>query len=206
MLYKLVCAGSLALLMSTVGALACKGPEILYDDTFDSQDSSWGQYDGMEFKDGALTVKPAAGGNYRLQNEASLYDDFDVCVDLVQKNPDPANAFGGIIFWAADYENYYVFVVAANGYVELLRLQRNKWLTPLPWTKLEDTIKPGAEVNQLRVVAKGRDVTLFVNDKEVRKIKGQPPQGGSKLGLYSELTNKIEGEFVYDNFVVTNVP
>ena len=206
MLKKLMFAGSLALLMSTAGALACKGTEVLYEDMFDSQDSSWGQYDGMEFKDGALTVKPAINGNYQLQNEASLYDDFDVCVDLVQKNPDPANAFGGIIFWAADYDNYYAFVVATNGYVELLRLQRKKWLTPLPWTKIEGVINPGTAVNSLRVVAKGREATLFVNDKEVRKIKGQPPQGGGKLGIYAEFTSKIEGEFVYDNFVVTNVP
>ncbi len=39
------------------------------------------------------------------------------------------------------------------------------------------------QINNLRVVTKGRQATAYINDKEVVTINGQPPQGGGCVGI-----------------------
>ena len=198
-------AGTIALLASTAGATACQGANVLYSDDFVSADPAWGEYEKQKIEEGVLRLLPDTNGGFAVQNQTGFFEDFDVCVDLVQKNEDPTTGYAGILFWGVDYDNFYTLDVATNGYVRVSRKQNQRWLTPVSWTQTENIIKPGTEVNQLRIVAKGNEATLFVNGKEVKSFKGQPPQGGSLIGVYAASPKESTGIYDFDNFKVTAV-
>ena len=193
-----------AIVSAGVGpALACEGSTVLFEDDFSFRDPAWGNYDGTIIADGALTIEVNQGGGYTLLNQASLYEDFDVCVDLVQHNDDPTNAWASIAFWGLDYENYYTFDVATNGYIKVSRLQNNRWLSPVDWTLTEGVVGQGEQVNHLRVVGQGNVATVFVNGQQVAKFRGQPPQGGSLLGIYGAASTTAGATYDFTNFKVT---
>lgn len=195
----------LALLASTAGAAACQGQNALYSDDFATADPAWGEYDTQKIEEGVLRLLPDANGGLAIENQTGFFEDFDVCVDLVQKNEDPTTGYAGILFWGIDYDNFYTMDVATNGYIRVSRKQNQRWLTPVSWTPTENIVKPGAEVNQVRVVAKGAEATLFVNGKEVRSFKGQPPKGGGLIGVYAASPKESKGIYDFDNFNVTAV-
>ena len=90
-------------------------------------------------------MNPAGG--YTLLNQASLYTDFDACIDVVQHNDDPDGGWGSLAFWGVDYENFYTLDVTTSGYVKVSRLQSNRWLSPVDWTLTEGVVNPGTATN-----------------------------------------------------------
>ena len=59
----------------------------------------------------------------------------------------------------------------------------NRYLLPVAWRQ-SDAIKKGEGVeNQVKVVTKGNNATIFINGKEVIALNGQPPEGGSLIGF-----------------------
>lgn len=184
-------------------ALACEGTSVLFEDDFSFRDPAWGNYDGTTIEGGTLSIEVNQGGGYTLLNQSGLYQDFDVCVDLVQHNDDPSNAWASIAFWGQDYENYYTFDVATNGYIKVSRLQNNRWLSPVEWTLTEGVVNAGEEANHLRVVGQGNVATVFVNGQQVAKFRGQPPEGGSLIGIYGAASTTSGATYDFTGFKVT---
>ena len=57
------------------------------------------------------------------------------------------------------------------------------WLYPGAWHE-EGALKKGEGAeNQVKVVTKGNQATIFINGKEVVSFPGQPPEGGSLIGF-----------------------
>lgn len=199
-----ICVGALGFLALTGAAAACNGQTVLYEDDFTSADPAWGDYDGQKIAGGKLTVSPAQYAGYAIQNQTGFFTDFDVCVDVVQKNSDPTTGYAGILFWGTDYDNFYTFDVATNGYVRVSRKQNTRWLTPVAWVTVPG-VKAGTDVNQVRVVVVGNQATLFVNGAQAAAFKGQPPQGGGLIGVYAASPKDSTGIYDFDNFKVTDV-
>ena len=196
-------AASIALLLTAAPALACGGSQTLFEDDFSFGDSNWGNYEGTTFENGLMTIAVEAGRLYALQNQAGLYDDFDVCIDVYQRTEDPETGWASLMFWGVDYSNYYTLDVATNGYVKVSRYQNSRWLSPMEWTLTEGVVNAGEELNQLRVVAVGNVATVFVNGRQVGQIRGQPPEGGSLLGVYGQGSDNAPASFDFDNFKIT---
>ncbi len=97
---------------------------------------------------------------------------------------------GGLAFWAVDPNNGYLFLVSPLGTFAIFRnvftrkpqVEFNR-ITIIDWTKTP-TIKPGLnQVNTLRVVTKGNQVTFYVNGARLTAITGEPPPHGGEIGL-----------------------
>lgn len=168
-------------------ASACGTGEILFEDRLQPPDVSWG-FTGEDpsrsfTPDGvSWTVEP----NIVLTrfNEASLYEDFELCVDAKIVYPEDSDGWIGLAFWGVDKENtYYISLFPAAGEFAGFRVQNNKFLKPVPYTKAGSIKTESGAVNQLSIAVKGNQVTVTVNDTKVTEFKGIPPKGGGLVGI-----------------------
>jgi len=201
--YLAAAAAASLLVLAAAPAVACTGTTVLFEDDFSFADPAWGNYEWARIADGKMTIQVDPGLGYSLLNQTSLYVDFDVCIDVVQHNTDPSTAWASLIFWGLDYQNYYALEVAGNGYVKVTRLQNNRVLSPVDWTLTEGVVNPGEEVNRLRVRAIGNIAQVFVNGQQVAQFRGQPPEGGGLIGIYSLAPADAAASYDFSNLRIT---
>ncbi|MBV8376751.1 MAG: substrate-binding domain-containing protein, partial [Verrucomicrobia bacterium] len=159
------------------------GGDILYQDDFTNLDPGWGTPgDILSVKEGKLILKPALNTTQSVLNQANVFNDADIQLEVSLSSGDPIVA-GGLIFWAKDYSDFYCLCINARGSFKISHYVTDRWLIPVGWT-VSDAIHRGVGMaNKLRVVTKGRQATAFINDQQVITINGQPPQGGGCVGI-----------------------
>jgi len=198
-------AAALLLVVNVSSGLACEGSKTLFEDTFDRLDPTWGVEDESFFvQNGQLHILPSPDQAYYAFNNSGYYDDVDYCVDVIAVNADLAgDSYAGEIFWGIDKDNYYSFLITADGYAAVFRRQKGKTLSQVDWEQLS-AIKTGADaVNQLRVVTKGNQATLYVNGTEFRTITGQPPEDGWQFGVRAASPKNSKATYGFDNVKLT---
>lgn len=197
--------GAAAVLFTASTALACEGKNLLFEDEFEQYESAWGAPNKeRDVKDGRLVMTPEAGYTAWATNSAGLYDDMDLCVDLaIDKPSDPPNSYGGVMFWHEDNDNFYMFVLAANGEAEVRRLQKGRWLTQVDWEKAEGAKTGKGETNTLRVVTKGKVASYYVNGKLFAEGKGAPPDSGQLIGVIASSPKKGNVGYAFQHLKIT---
>jgi hypothetical protein len=109
----------------------------------------------------------------------------------------------GLVFWAKDYDEYYAVLINAQGWFGVQRHVSNRYLLPVAWRE-SDTIKKGEGVeNQVKVVTKGKQATVFINGKEVITLNGQPPEGGSLIGFKAASGPEGANTVAFSNLIVS---
>jgi glucose/mannose transport system substrate-binding protein len=157
--------------------------EVLYEDDFTKLDPSWGAIsENLSLKDGKLTLKPSLNTTRSVLNQANVFDDAEITVEVTLSVGD-TNVPGGLIFWAKDYGSFYCLCINASGYFKISRYVIDRWLDPVSWTANEAINQGVGQVNKLRVATKGRQAIAYINDKQVATFDGQPPRGGGCIGI-----------------------
>ena len=199
-----ICAfAAVLLLLHPVGTIL--GGDVLYEDDFTNLDPSWGTPgDILSVKDGKLVLKPALNTTQSVLNQANVFEDADIEVEVTLSSGDPVVA-GGLIFWAKDYSNFYCLCIDANGSFKISHFVTDRWLTPVGWTESDAVNKGLGQVNKLRVVAKGRQATAFINDKQVITMTGQPPLGGGCVGISGSSDLDRQSTWQFSNLRVTGL-
>jgi len=186
---------------------ACTGIRVLLQDNFQIMTTNWGgANDNVALKNGAMTVSPSLGANYIVLNQGNLFTDMTACVDvaIVQGGPQMVHTFGGIAFWAADINNLYNFVLGPSGTYSIARYVDGRIINIAGFTG-DPAIKAGLnQVNHLRVVTRGNQATLFVNDKQIAVISGQPPQGGGEIGFMALSGPATRDVYAFSHLKITN--
>jgi hypothetical protein len=189
-------------------AQACQGTTVLVDERFDSFGSTWGEPTADVYTEaGRLTIKlPAATINWAINQTSPQYD-IDACVNTTwTEGADPNKTWSGLVFWYKDAQNFYVHGVSPLGTTAVWRLHRNRWLQQVQWVDTKEVRTGVGAFNSLRVVTKGKIATLYVNDVEIRQLKGHPPPSGQILGLLAENLSDAGGPLMvhtFDDFRVT---
>ncbi len=198
---------SVALLLAGAGsALAvCPGPNVLYQDSFDQLQPTWGQPSAtVKVDKGALVLSPAVGSYVWIVNNAGIYDDVDMCVTVTTvTGVDPTQAKAGPIFWYQDVNNFYVFEIAPNGKASVWRRQRGKWLVQVDWQDAASANKGDGTSNEMRVTTVGDDATFYVNGTEFKKLSGSAPDNGKQIGLFAGSPDKDAAVFSFDDLKAT---
>lgn len=186
-------------------AVACQGTTILFQDSFDRLQPTWGPAsDSFRVVDSQLEVTPAADSYHWTANSANLFDDIDMCVTMTTIDEvDPVEAKAGLIFWYVDVNNFYVFELAPNGMASVWRRQRGKWLAQVDWRAAEGANKGSGAINELRVTTLGSNATFYVNGKEFEQLQGSPPESGQQIGLFAASPPSGPARFGFDNLKVT---
>jgi hypothetical protein len=191
-------------------ALACEG-EVLFEDDFSAAKPGWPQSEGVAVENGRLVMTVEANQAATLVSEAGQYAKFELCAELRQEVSDPRTGWGGLVFWAADDNNYFLFEVATNGYAALSQKSYGTWFHGLVVKSTQGVVKPGPLPNRLRVVTGTSSLfpmaRFFVNDTEVftyvsRNTTGSP----KKIGVAGNAPKDRKALFRFDDIKVTKAP
>jgi hypothetical protein len=205
---KIAAVAAAAVLLMSVGAgaaLACKGSTVLYEDNFQTFDPTWGiSSENIYVENGALIISPSADRIWSALNQTNVYTDMDFCVTYTMvQGANVNNSFGGVVFWGYDTQNYYTLDLTNDGYLQVSRKVGNRWLSPVSWRQ-SATIKAGlGQPNLIRVVTKGNNATIYINDQEAVSFTGQPPEGGGVIGLTGTSAADDRGVFRYQGLKIT---
>ncbi len=199
-LTALVMALAMVLLMVTAGLAA----KVLYEDKFTSLDPSWAAPSPtIDAKDGKLTITPDKGMTNTYLNQANfLPDDIEADYTLAFVKADDPTYGSGLLFWASGYDSWYSILINANGWFAVQRLVSGHYLLPVAWRE-DPSIKKGVGAeNQVKVVTKGNQATLFINGKQIVSVSGQPPQGGQLIGFKVASGSQGQNSVAFSNFQV----
>ncbi|MEE8579501.1 MAG: hypothetical protein V3S78_06065, partial [Hyphomicrobium sp.] len=131
-----------------------------------------------------------------------------VTISMPEATTEVSRSYAGLLFWLEDKNNFYEAVISPNGLFTVARKIRGKLVeaAPVPWTK-SDALKlaPG-EKNTLRVTLEGQMVVVRINDSEVARFRGQPPDGPSNIGLVAASSPDVSNTWHLSELKVTNVP
>ena len=135
----------LAALLLLLSILRAETGEILYEDKFTNLDPSWGMPgERLSVEDGKLTLKPAPDTTQSVLNQANVFTDADINVDIILPAGD-VSVPGGLIFWAKDLRNFYCLCIDAAGYFKISRYVTDRWLQPVGWIE-NAAVKKGIAV------------------------------------------------------------
>ena len=188
------------------GALAaCQGTSILYQDSFDRLQPTWGEAtDSFKVVNGQLVVSPTPDTYFWTGNSANLYDDIDMCVTMTTiAGIEPTESKGGLVFWYVDVNNFYVFELAPNGKASVWRRQRGKWLVQVNWKDAQGANLGDGAINELRVTTVGSQATFDVNGSQFEQLTGSPPDNGQQIGVFAASPPSAAASFGFDNLKVT---
>jgi hypothetical protein len=195
---------TLVVLIAAMGAgdpaVACGSGKLLTSDTFDTLRSEWGSEDAfMKLKSGEMVIAEQEKA-YSIY-ASPTYRDVDYCASVkLLESSDVSSSYGGLMFWARDSDHYFTFQITLDGYATVYEFNND-------WTSLIDdrkfaAIKSGVgAVNQLRVVTKGRNATLYVNDQKFDSITVKNAPGTQRIGFTVEAPEDSGGKatFAFDN-------
>jgi hypothetical protein len=201
-------AASVAMLLAGPALAACDAPTVLFADSFDKLQPTWGEAtDTLKVADGRLVVSPPAEQYFWAPNTAGLYDDIDLCVNVTTvTGVDPVDAKVGVVFWYVDVNNFYVFEIAPNGKASVWRRQRGKWLSQVNWQNAEGANQGDGAVNALEVQTAGSQATLSVNGTQFKQLTGSAPDNGQQIGILAVSPAKGAATFAFDDLKVVLPP
>ncbi len=112
------------------------------------------------------------------------------------------NNGSGLVFWGKDDNDWYEMMTSPNGWFAVEHQLSGRRLYPVAWYE-EGALKKGEGAeNQVKVVTKGNQATIFINGKEVVSFPGQPPEGGSLIGFAGSSGAAGQNSVAFSNFQV----
>jgi hypothetical protein len=195
-------------LVAGTHALACQGKSVVFEDTFKDDLGGWEEDKNIKIGGGSMqvTLTQAANSNKEL-NTSFLVKDADICVEGTFPQDTTGSPGFGIMFWAVDYRNFYMFQVSMAGKAYLFRYATDRWVTiysvDTPLVK-----KEAGATNMIRVTFKDQVISTYVNGTKVRDIRGQKPRDETAFGVYAEVTKEgvasASPVMTFKNFKVTS--
>jgi hypothetical protein len=197
-------------LVQSVQAFAGCAGKVLLQSNFQASDTKWPiastPWADQDVHDGALTLKYRKNVASQLLYSGDVFDDVQICVNVkLLESVAAEKEYASVVFWAKDYNSYYVLWFDPSGEVGVLRKAGGRWLYPMP-PQTDVAIHKGVgQTNTLRVVLHGNDADLYINEHHVGSITGQPVAGGSQVGLRAEgaLPNHTNTVWEFSNYVVS---
>jgi tetratricopeptide (TPR) repeat protein len=181
-----------------------KRSQVLYEDNFTTLDPAWGApSSNLSVKDGKLIVQPSINSGFVALRQADFFNDIDATIKVSMAKSDDPSWGGGLVFWAKDKSNYYALLVSGNGQFSVRRYINDRALAPVDWRENASIKKGIGQVNELRIVTKGNQATAYINDMEVIAFNGQPPNGGSLIGVKGSSAEKSQIVWEFSGLKVT---
>ena len=194
----------IAAIVVATPAFACKGGQELFSDDFSAPDSAWRSHDDFSIFAGRMRLRPPAGAGALIVYEGGSFRDADICVDVtIPESRNQKAVHGGLIFWSANREEFYVFEITADGRAAVSRRHDGKWSSLVPF-KRADGFKPGgAAATMLRLTLKGNNGAAYVNDEAFSAFTGQPPRDGGLIGFFGRSEPYVANIWTFANLKIT---
>ncbi|HUJ37509.1 MAG TPA: hypothetical protein VLW88_07505 [Hyphomicrobium sp.] len=202
---------ALGLLLAVSPAGACGGQSVYLDSAFRTGPTGWGDADAQfQVAGSEATIAPLAGMQSARWDAGLFVGDADACATLTMPASagDGARTYAGLLFWLTGKDDFYEFVVAANGFFSIARKVKGVLVAapPVPWTRTE-ALKLGAGAkNTLELTLEGESLTARINGVEVARLRGQAPEVPSHIGLVAASPPDATNSWALSALKVTNVP
>jgi DNA-binding beta-propeller fold protein YncE len=188
--------------ITTPDATAC-----LRDD-FDDPTSGWQVYtydDGqVGYEDGEYHVWAEPENWIYWSRRGGTYRDFDVRVKARALGRNVDGAFS-IAFRYVDGDNFYLFSVSPSaGEYKLEKQVNDEWVTVHDWTS-SPHINLGLARNELRVLAQGSNISLYVNDRHLMDVHDTSFAEGQIALAAWNFENRQGTHVHFDNFQVCDL-
>jgi hypothetical protein len=191
-------------LLAANAAIACQGKTVLFEDKFEDDSGGWDPDKSVTFENSAMIIRVAKDDQARQErNAAFALRDADICVEAAFPTTETDNVVG-LVFWAPDYMNHYLFQIASAGTAALYRKVNGKW-TAIHSQDMDAVKKTPGVSNLLRVTLKGNLISMYVNGVKYRDQRAQSPTTETFFGVFGgrEKTGD-ERKFTFKNFKATS--
>jgi hypothetical protein len=201
---------AMAALFASTPALACTGATVQMAGDFQKGPQGWGEPDAQFQLQGAAAVFTAQAGTQTARwNAGSKLDNLDACVTIAMPaaTADASRSYAGMLFWVTDKDNFYEAVISPNGMFTIARKVAGRIVPtpPVNWLQAAALKLGPSERNTLRVTIEGQNVVVRINDVEVARLRGQPPDGPSHIGLVASSAPAAVDTWHMTDFKVTDV-
>lgn len=175
--------------------------ELLYVSSFDAFLDEWEQAPGRnsaEIANSALNISLSVDNAGVYAPTIFNFDDFDLTVKTITNDGPLDNGFG-VIFREQDRDNHYLFLISADGYYRLERVQDGERIELSTWIDTPVINQGLGAENNIRVVSEGNRMRFFINGEQMSLC---PADEGS-VSTYSLgecLSGKLVDEFIDDTF------
>jgi hypothetical protein len=182
---------------ATIAAEACEGQAgaSVFEDDFSDDSGGWlmsPNYIVWKPKEMDITLDAKNAGETSLVGGFNA-NDGDYCVEgIIPKPQDAAASISlAVVFWAADYSNYYDAQLGSDGKLSLYRRLNGNWASVVTDVPAPSYKADADAVNALRVLAKNNKISIFVNGASVKVVRAQTPQGQLRFGAGAYLGGKV---------------
>jgi len=131
------------------------------------------------------------------------YADFIVEVDATQISGPDNNAYGVILRYGLQSDEFYAFLISGDGYhaftVDGVNHSDPEFLAD--WTE-SSAINKGAQTNRLKVVAVGTSMKYYVNDQLLGEVQ-DARFGTGTLGFFAGTVDEGNLQVAFDNLRVS---
>lgn len=191
-----IAGGAMLLAVLIFGTGPGLGAKLFFEDKFTELDPAWGLASAVvAVQDGRLVVSPEIGQSETVLNQGVLVpNDMEARLSMSFVKTDDATYGSGLVFWAGGFWDYYALLVNAQGWFAVQRYTLGSYSLPVPWQESEVIKKGAGVVNQLRVVTKDEQATVYVNDQELATFPGTPPSKGGLIGM--KTSSGLQGQDV----------
>jgi hypothetical protein len=189
----------------TFTSAACSPEKAAFYDDFHKTDVSWNITIGEQahYADGQLVVTPAPGKFYAPKYLSLRYENVTICAHIKSPSKVPeSGAWGGVIFWASDSDNFYVASIGPESSYSIFRRIAGTWVSLIPRAKNEQIKSDPNAINEVAIVIIGHSAALFVNNTKLQEFRGQPPKGGGAFGLYAGSEKSVPDEWRFLDIAV----
>jgi hypothetical protein len=205
----LVAAVALPALMCA-SAHSCEGQlgKTIYEDTFADDSGGWDISPPLSaIKPPNLLLTPN-GNTTNVGSQVLTFHakEADFCLEgTIPKAIAPDNSFAlGLEFWATDYRNLWLAMVASDGTVSLFSQANGVWTSIAKVPNAAGFKADGP--NALRVTTLGGKIAISLNGQPVKMVRAQIPEGEFRFGVYGQVDKGTDGAppIVVSSYKVTS--
>jgi hypothetical protein len=178
----------------------------LYEEDFSSPGTEW------EISESEEARYRVDGGTYSIEVfKASWiawnmigqsFDDFEIEFEVALVEGDPYND-AGLLFRFQDADNYYEVDVNGQGSFAIGKEVDDEWAQIVEWTS-SPAVKPFGGVNRVRIVAKGNQFALYINDEFLSEFVDDSFASGG-LGTVVTAYDEPPARATFDNITIWDV-
>ena len=203
----------LAALMPALSLSACgllseqasptAGSLFFFDDDFSDPASGWLEVSDAEaaqgYRDGKFFFRVQALDMFVWDNPGLNLQDFTLEVEARQLSGGADNSYGVMVRYVDD-GNFYRFDLSGDSYYAVSKLENQEWITLADW-QTSPHIKPQGEVNLLKIVCKGSQMTFQVNGQKLVAVEDDSFERGD-VGLFAGTFSDPSIEVEFDNLKI----
>jgi hypothetical protein len=189
---------------STVAAPKTGAGQTIFSDDFKSLDPTWGTTaDASPIKDGRLEITGAANDDTVVVNDKYEYGEADISTGMTEEIGGPDDALGGLLFWSADADDYFLFAVNPfAGTFAVYQQDENKSTTLIEWTDTKSLDVGAGKTNRIEVATRKDKAFLILNGHQVGEIPAPKKSPGALIGVYGSGSQKAAATFGFSNLTV----